>query len=346
MADYSATRSETFIIPLAGSRLRKKKSAIQLQRRGKGQLSVAEWTDRRRMRLRHRQRFLVALVVVVAWTASGADEGDYAEFVREVVNEDQEHFRNDYNNDSSTTMGVDQDLLYEQEMLRQKKDEDEIAEELLRQKQQQREYAEDQERKTEQARNERIQKEREKAFDDQLAKMSDEKRRAAKKQKKRDAVVTRKVLKAAQAGNHYAVLGLLNNRELRIIGEKSIALFPVRLTLNIPEIRLFHTSNKQIKKAYREKAKTVHPDKSTDGRAVEAFLAVENAASILLDEAARAKYDQQVLQRRHARRAKVRGVVGSGLERSLRVASRVFGTAKMFLGPCAFPFFILALLVV
>jgi DnaJ domain len=270
---------------------------------------------------------LLALLVVVQ-TARACDDYD---FVQEVVAEDQEHYNDHY---SSTMDGAND--LYDQDMLRQQ-DEDE----RLRQQQ---EHAEEQERRAEQARNEIIQKEREEAFEAELARMSEEKRKAAIKQKKRDAAVARRVLKAASSENHYAVLGLRNNRELRIPG-RSITIIPGYFSLTIPEVKLFHVDNRQIKKAYREKAKTVHPDKSKDGRAVEAFLAVENAASILLDETARAEYDQKVLQHRQARRAKMTGIAQSGLQRGYRVTSQVIGTAKRILGPFAFPVLILAVLI-
>lgn len=277
---------------------------------------------------------LITLLVVVVVRIAKADDR-YDDFVQQVVSEDQEHY-NDYH---SSTSKMEEE---EQEMLRKREEE----EQLLREKQQQEKAQAEQERlaAAEQAQNDKIQKEREVAFEAELARMSEEKRKAAMKQKKRDAAVARRVLKAAQAGNHYAVLGLRNNRQLRIPG-RSITIIPGYFSLTIPECKLFYVSNKQIKKAFREMAKTVHPDKSKDGRAVEAFLAVESAASTLMDEDARAEYDQQVLLQRRARRAKVTGIVGSGLERGARVAIKVFGMGRIILGPFFLPVLILALLI-
>ncbi|KAL1138766.1 hypothetical protein AAG570_008828, partial [Ranatra chinensis] len=60
----------------------------------------------------------------------------------------------------------------------------------------------------------------------------------------------------------------------------------------------------QIKKAYRLKALTCHPDKNPDNpKAAELFLELSKALEILLDESARAAYDK-VLNAKHA--AKVR----------------------------------------
>ena len=51
---------------------------------------------------------------------------------------------------------------------------------------------------------------------------------------------------------------------------------------------------KEIKKAYRDKAKTSHPDKNPDDpTAAERFQAISKAYELLLDEDRRAKYIQQ-----------------------------------------------------
>ena len=249
---------------------------------------------------------------------------DDHDFVQEVLDEDEGHY-NDY-----ATMS-DEDV--EQEMLRRQQEEEDL-----------RRQAEEQQREAERQRNEQVQKQREEAFEAELARMSKEKQKEARKQKKLDAAVVRKVLRAAHHGNYYAVLGL-SNREIRIPG-RSITIVPGYFKLTIPEFKLFHISPQKIKKSYREKAKAVHPDKSVDGRAVEAFVAVENAASVLLDETARAEYDQHVLHRRLARRARVRNVAATGLERVLGLIGTVIGALKRILGPFGLPVLILSMLIV
>src|SRR6185436_10937572 len=50
-----------------------------------------------------------------------------------------------------------------------------------------------------------------------------------------------------------------------------------------------------IKHAYREKAKTVHPDRNPSPRAAEVFRAVAEAYAVLGDPASRAAYDRKLL---------------------------------------------------
>ena len=259
--------------------------------------------------------------------AANDSEDDY---VQEVLQENQDQ----HVNDDHATMSDDEYNRRQEEMLRRQRDEAE----RIRQ----------QEEHLERERNERIEQEREAAFQAELAQLADDKKQksALLQQKKRDAAMVQRVLKAAHAGNHYAVLGLRNNRELRIPG-RSITLLPGSVTWNIPEIVIGpRNSPAQIKRAYRERAKAVHPDKSRDGRAVEAFHAIENAASILLDETARAEYDAAVRERRRARRARVSRAVRQWVGQGFRVGIRVVGFVKNCLGPFAVPVFILAVLIV
>ncbi|OEU08798.1 heat shock protein DnaJ, partial [Fragilariopsis cylindrus CCMP1102] len=51
-------------------------------------------------------------------------------------------------------------------------------------------------------------------------------------------------------------------------------------------------SERDIRKQFRTRAMQIHPDKNNDGRAQEAFIAVENAASILSDKQQRNIYDE------------------------------------------------------
>lgn len=258
-----------------------------------------------------------------------ASHDEYAEFVQQVVDEDQEahHDMNDH-----ATMSDEQYERQQQELLHRKQAE----EERIRQQQE----------AMEQQRNQRVQQEREAAFEAELAQISDDKQKAAvKKQKKRDAAIVQRVLRSAAKGNHYAVLGLRNNREFHFPanGGGSTATRLWKL-LHLPQLVLGHVSAAHIKRAYRERAKATHPDKNRDGGAVEAFHAVEHAATVLLDANARAAYDAAVLEQRQLRRTRVYRTVHGGWERCAQVLRRVkslFGR----LGPLALPLSILGVLI-
>jgi DnaJ domain len=257
---------------------------------------------------------------------------DHYDFVQEVLDEDDSSQDHDY-----ATMDDASADAHDQERRRKQEDD---AERLRQEKI----YAQEQERVAEQARNARIQLEREQAFESELAKMSEEKRRLARQQQKKDAAIVQKVLRAAERGNLYAVLGLRNNREVRIPG-RSLTIVPGYATINIPELRFLHVTAPMVRRAFRDRAKLVHPDKSKDSRAAEAFVAVENAASILLDEASRAEYDRAVVGDRRWRRDRVTGALSTGVQHSLSVTRRIFGTVKTLLGPFSVPVLILSVLV-
>lgn len=257
---------------------------------------------------------------------NGIDDSAYDEFVEQVVSEDQEHYRDSYSSSSYDADDVDQ-----QEVLRQQKAEERLNEEKRKaEKQKQLEL-------------EKIALDREATYAADLARAANDaqQRRALMRQKKRDATVARRILQASHAENHYAVLGLRNNRSIRIIPGRSVTIVPGRVRIDIPEVDFFRVTNQHIKRAFRETAKLVHPDKSKDSRAVEAFHAVEYAASVLLDEKARAEYDELILLRRQARRKQWKEAIETFLERGIRV----FQTTRRLLGPLALPAVILAALI-
>lgn len=261
---------------------------------------------------------------------TGGYEDEYAEFVQEVVEEDQDqqHHDGDDGNDYASTLTDQEYERQQEELLRRERDEQERI------------------RQQEEELNRRIQDEREMAFEAELAQLTDEKQKAAaRKQKKRDAAIVQRILRRAAKGNFYAVLGLqyrnLFSFHLHIPG-CSLPLGPYRM--ETPEIDMLHfaVTPVHIKRAYRECARAVHPDKCRDGRAVEAFHAVEQAASILLNASTRAAYDAQLAERRRAQRARVRQYLRVGWEQLGRIVRRVQSVFQL-LGPFALPLTILTI---
>jgi hypothetical protein len=120
---------------------------------------------------------------------------------------------------------------------------------------------------------------REAAYLAELEKIEDDKKRKAlQRQKKRDTQIVRRVLRNSQNERHYSVLGLKCKW-----GE--IKLGPLKFCSTPPD---------QIKRAYRSMARSVHPDKNRDGRAGQAFDALEKSASILMDPSQKSLYDARL----------------------------------------------------
>lgn len=244
---------------------------------------------------------------------------DYDDYVKEVLEED---YRNAEDYDDSPYDDFDR-------------------EEMLRQKQQERMEEEERLAREEAS---KAAREREAQFEAELSRMSAENQKAARKQKRNDAKIVKQILRAAGKENHYAVLGL-RNLELKINPRPiSISIGPQKIT--IPGFKLFHISPNKIRRAYRCRAMAVHPDKNRDGRANEAFIAVENSASILSDEKLREEYDEKLRAVRLQQKQKVvkmgRNMVNSALG-AVRKSVKIFCSV---LGPFAWPVFILGVLII
>ena len=263
---------------------------------------------------------LWALLLMMCTSSSCRAQEAYDDLMNEVLQE-AEHYE-DYHTMEDTHDGPTFD---EEERRRQMEGE---AEELRRQQ--------------EELARERIERQREEAFEAELKQMSEEKRKAALKQKRKDTRIVRRVLRAAKRGNHYGVLGLRNIGIHRTGRTVTIGGFE----LTVPVFSLFHVSQKAIRKAYRAQALSIHPDKNRDGRAEEAFMAVEHAASILSDETLRAEYDDKLKAARENRNSKVRHLVGNAFQKTFSVTNRVITVFRKVLGPFAFPAVILGTLLV
>jgi DNA repair exonuclease SbcCD ATPase subunit len=174
---------------------------------------------------------------------------------------------------------------------------------------------------------EQIAQEREAAFQAEMERAKDEKtRKDLKRQKAKDAKIVSKILKNSTKGNHYAVLGLRCQW-----GEIKIGPF-----------KFCSPKNGEIKRAYRNMARLVHPDKNRDGRAGQAFDLLETSSSILLDEKTRKEYDQQLkVQRKHRVEKSFQM-----FDDTLNTIIRILSTMKAILGPFATPIIVLTALII
>mmetsp|Transcript_1274 Transcript_1274/g.3003 ORF Transcript_1274/g.3003 Transcript_1274/m.3003 type:complete len:335 (-) Transcript_1274:30-1034(-) len=185
---------------------------------------------------------------------------------------------------------------------------------------------------------EKIRLKREAAFEAELKKMNEEQQKKAKKQKAIDAKVVQRILKASKAGKHYAVLGIRNF-------EVQLGPFYV-FNFSLGPFLLFRVKTKEIKRVYRNLARTVHPDKNKDGRAEEAFHALETSAAVLTDEKKRGDYDKKIIS---ARRRRNKYALESVLGASERVWSQTLSTVrvtKKVLGPFSTPILVVSALIV
>ena len=288
----------------------------QMRRRRRQRLSSSWWTT---------TSHLLVLLLFVAFQCSNvkyrscvmvlveAAEHDayYDEYVQEVLEEDQRHY-GDSNEDS---------YHYDDEYVERLKQQQQDAE---RRKQQE-------EERLAQEKLEKIAAERERQFQRDLAKMNDEQRKLAIKQKKRDTNIVKSILKANKHNDYYSVLGI-RNWKLKIPGRK----FNIgKYSFGFSGITLKHTSTKDIRRAYKQRAKVVHPDKNRDGLASEAFTIVEHAASILTNEQTRNEYDKSYTLMIQQKRQKYINVLnGIGDTIKLRIKNVIWVFHKV-LGPFA-----------
>ena len=168
---------------------------------------------------------------------------------------------------------------------------------------------------------------REEAFQAEIARAKNEKaRKALKRQKAKDAKIVRRILNQAKKGHHYAILGFKCKW-----GEIKIGPF-----------KFCTIKNGEVKKAYRNMARQVHPDKNRDGRAEEAFNLLELSSSILLDEKQRKEYDAKL-------KVQQKELLNTGLrtiDDTWKGLVKTLNAMKTILGPFATPIFVLVALII
>jgi hypothetical protein len=251
---------------------------------------------------------LILFFVLCQIDITMAVNDDY-DYVKEVLEEDERH----YGNDADHT----------------------TPEDLVKQ---QKAQAEQQRLAEEQGKADRIAAERERAFQKDLAKMNEDQKKAALRQKKRDARMVRQILKAEDNQNLYQVLGMRNWN----VGIPARQFYIGPLHIKLPGITIKQTTTKDIRKAFRTRTKQIHPDKNRDGRAKEAFIAVENAASILSDETSRKQYDKQLLLAREERHTNTNAI----FVHSWTTVRHVFRAILAILGPFAAPAIVIGVLII
>ena len=121
-------------------------------------------------------------------------------------------------------------------------------------------------------------------------------------------------------------------------------------TITIPSIKLFPTSMNTIKKAYRTRAKYVHPDKNIDPNnnpddTVIAFRLLDESTNFLLNPSLRQQYDKKIQQQRIQSIQSVQQKIQQTIRTSIQSTLRCIHTIRTLLGPFAFPVTVLGVLV-
>mmetsp|Transcript_23217 Transcript_23217/g.53050 ORF Transcript_23217/g.53050 Transcript_23217/m.53050 type:complete len:171 (-) Transcript_23217:92-604(-) len=166
--------------------------------------------------------------------------------------------------------------------------------------------------------------------------MNERDRRRAATRRRRDSQTVKKLLRASERGLHYAVLGM-NARGEVAIGTMH-TLLPADLARAAMRRLRVRATPGEIKAAYRQMARRVHPDKNRDGRAMDAFRALEASYAILSDEGTRTEYDRKLGRRARKRRDKVVDGVASvcagawGMGKNLCTVVKPFSRPIMILG--------------
>lgn len=172
--------------------------------------------------------------------------------------------------------------------------------------------------------NDRRAAEREALFAAEMERAADDeaRRKALMKQKRRDARVVRQILRDSAEGQHYAVLGMVPGL-CRWVGEIRVGSW----------LHFCGRGKDRVKRAFRDGAKKVHPDKNRDGKAEEAFRKLEESANFLGDDDRRRDYDAML---RLKRRERVQRFISTWIA-AWKGVGEVVGKMKIILGPLFLP---------
>ena len=187
---------------------------------------------------------------------------------------------------------------------------------------------------------ERIRLQRETAYEIQLQQMNTEQRNKAKKQKLIDAKIVSRIIKYYKSQKYYSVLGI-TNMEIQL---GPYYIFNGRLTIG--PYRLLHIPTKEIKRIYRNIAKLVHPDKNCDGRAVEAFHALEESAAIVTNDKLRSEYDKRLVALRRHRNEQIRRSIVHICAIVWKKSRVSYQLVKHILGPFVTPILVITALII
>jgi len=209
-----------------------------------------------------------------------------------------------------------------------------MEEELMSEKGRQQHAANAAEAEAEAARKEAVRKKREEKYQADLRKMNAEQRKVVKAQRRKDKKVVQKILKYYDSNDYYGVLKLVGAGG----GFQGWYGWLRRGGKGITE--------KEIKKAYRNLAKTVHPDKNKDSRAEEAFAAIQEAYEVLGDVNSRRLYNEKRERLRKNQREDLVEKGGEAMEKATEKAGVFWRILETFLGPFFLPALVLSALIV
>jgi hypothetical protein len=263
--------------------------------------------------------------------ARAASDTSYDDFVQEVIEEDAwRHEEDEYE---------DEDFVYEEEEPPTPED---SYEERLRRKR-------EEERLKAQAEEERRQRqEAEEAFSQELDRLAPEQQKLLKQKRRKDGQIVQRVLSAWQRQDYYAVLGIRRffPEGVTLIRGRNkggaedghadkhesppfYKIWDIVLRRTWPAWTVLRVPTRQIQQAYRSRAVQVHPDKNRDPRTSQAFVAVQDAVSILSDPKLRKEYEEERRQHRQAVRQawkdRYHRVVHTTLRPIWKVAHKVVG---------------------
>ena len=192
----------------------------------------------------------------------------------------------------------------------------------------------------ENAEHERRAQERDAAFEKKLLKLDREEQKKARRKKKKDSALVSRLLKASEEGDYYAALGLSRRYSLSRWIPKWLRNLS---SLSNGKLGGFvQISTSDIRKAYRNMATLVHPDKNHDGRSEQAFMALDEAYNLLSDPMQREEYDEVWSEQSLDRWQNRQSHLYQAMHGTKIVVSQTAGMVRKVVGPFAVPISILA----